>query len=298
MKVLNFFEKFDEQIVLALGFFDSLHKGHIKVINEAKKIANDKNILPVVFTFENNLPVKDSENKGLVFTFNERLKKIEKLDVNTVISAVFTKEFSNISPFEFVKIITDNFKVTNIVCGNDYRFGKGGNADVSFLLNECKKYGVNLHVIDLLKDNDEKISTTTIKTLLSEGKVEDANSLLSEPYTISGVVIKDRQVGRQMDFPTANVKISTDKFKIKNGVYKTHVIINGKKYDGITNYGNRPTFSLDEVLTETHILGFNGDLYGKNITIYFDKFIRELIKFDNIDELKEQIRKDLEKIYD
>ncbi len=298
MKVLNFFKIFDEQIVLALGFFDSLHKGHIQVINEAKKIAKEKKVLPVIFTFENNLPVKDIENKGLVFTFDERLEKIEKLGVNTVISTIFTKKFSNISPVEFIKIITNNFKVVDLVCGNDYHFGKGGTADVSFLLNECKKYGVNLHVVDLLRDSDTKISTTTIKSLLRDGKVEEANNLLSEPYTISGIVVKDRQVGRQMNFPTANVKISTDKYEIKHGVYKTHVILNGKKYDGITNYGNRPTFSLDEILTETYILGFDGDLYGKKITIYFDKFIRELVKFENIEELKEQIRKDLEKIYD
>lgn len=298
MKIFDFNEKYQEREpkVIALGFFDSVHIGHIALIEKAKEVAKQKAFESAVFTFKNDLSKVVKDSNGLIFTYYERLKKLENLHIQSVIFANFTKEFSNLSPEEFIKILSEEFSIKAIVCGVDYKFGKGGLGNVDLLKCICKKYGVEVFVQEEIKSGKERVSTSKIKNLLCSGTIKEANSLLGSPYFIIGKVVKDRQVGKVLGFPTANVKIDGEKAPLKIGVYKTSVILDGKKYSCITNYGARPTFSLDEVLTETYIDGFSGDLYGKEITVYFEEYLRDCVKFDSVDELIKQLEKDLEKI--
>ncbi len=296
MKILDFYKPCSEPIVVALGFFDSIHIGHIAIINKAKEIAEEIGASSSVFTFENDIDKVLNCDKGLVLTYGERLKKLLKLSVDTVIFTSFTKEFSKLSPHAFFETLTANFKVEAIVCGKDYRFGNKGAGDVVLLKELCDNAGIRLFVHDDVSFNFQRISTTRIKELLSVGDIKAANVLLGDCYSISGTVERGRQVGRQMGFPTANVVIPSDKVKIKSGVYKAHVILDGVKYPCITNYGARPTFNLYEALTETYIDGYSGDLYGREITVYFEEYIRDCVKFDSIQDLTEQLQKDLERI--
>ncbi|MBQ7373573.1 MAG: riboflavin biosynthesis protein RibF [Clostridia bacterium] len=292
----DFFKGSNNRIVLALGFFDCIHLGHLQLLEKTKLVAKSLGVYDCVFTFKNDLSTVVRGKNGLVCTFDERREKLEKIKINSMISTVFTKEFSNLLAEDFLKILFDNFLISAIVCGKDYRFGKDGLGDVNLLKKFCDEKGISLFVEDDALYNGEKISTTLIKKLLLNGDLKTANHLLNSPYQISGEVIKDRQVGRKLGFPTANVLIQEEKSPLKIGVYKTFVIIDGVRYNCITNYGARPTFLLEKVLTETYIDGFCGDLYGKNLTVYFTDFIRDCVKFESENQLISQLKEDLEKI--
>ena len=296
MKILDYNKSNDAEVVITLGFFDSIHLGHIELIKKAQEVSKELDASSAVFTFTNDIDKVLGFDGGLVLTYDERLKKLSKLSVEYVISAIFTKEFSELNPEEFFAKLITSVKVKSIVCGEDYRFGCKGLGDVKLLRKLCDKAKIPLFVLSDVTSKSKRISTTRIKELLSCGDIEEANYLLGDNYLISGVVCKGRQVGRQMGFPTANILISSEKFAIKTGVYKTHVILNGNVYNCITNYGGRPTFNLRDVLVETYIDGFEGDLYGKEITVYFDEYMRQCVKFDSVEDLTMQLQKDLEKI--
>lgn len=290
MKIINYGKKDPQRVILLLGYFDCLHKGHIELIKKAKSIQDVKGCKIAMFTFKND----DFSNGGALLLFEERADKAERLGVDEIIAADFSDEFKNTSYRDFFETLTKTLSVETFVCGFDYRFGKNAEGDVSILAELCKEKDIPLFVTPKTEINGEKISTTMIKGLLSEGRVKDADYLLAEPYSITGKVVKGRQVGRQIGFPTANVNVPEKKFRIKNGVYKTHVFIDGTRYDAITNYGARPTFDLDFVLTETFVKGYEGDLYGRHITIFFDDFIRDIEKFYDVEDLKKQLEKDKE----
>lgn len=292
----DFFKGDNTPIVLALGFFDCLHLGHVKLFDETKTLAKTFNVLPCAFTFEDGLISEFKGSTGLVNTYEERIKKFEKLSIKSVISTVFTKEFADMLADDFVNILFTRFNVKAIVCGKDYKFGKGRLGNVDTLKDVCEKNGVILSVVSDVLVNGHKISTTVIKDLLFKGEIVKANELMTFPYEISGRVIKDRQVGRKLGFPTANVLIKKEKAPLKVGVYKTFSIIDGVKYNCITNYGSRPTFGLDGILTETYIDGFSGDLYGKFLTVYFSEYLRDCVRFESQEKLISQLRCDLEKI--
>ena len=137
-----------------------------------------------------------------------------------------------------------------------------------------------------------RISTTLVKSLLKEGKIAEANEILGEPYFMDGVVVEGRQVGRTLGFPTANTEPDKGKFRIKDGVYKTLVVADGKEYEGITNYGARPTFGLTSVTVETYLKNFDGNLYGRKITVKFLAYIRDIVKFSDKNELVKQLQED------
>ena len=164
---------------------------------------------------------------------------------------------------------------------------------VDDLKDFCFLKGIKVDVVSQVIFGGEKVSTSLIKEKLASGQIEQANELLTLPYFITGEVKRDRQVGRKLGFPTANISLNAQKTPLKLGVYHTAVEIDGKRYNCITNFGARPTFGLNEVLTETYIDGFDGDLYGKTLSVYFKKFLRELIKFNSADELIAQLKKDL-----
>ena len=151
-------------------------------------------------------------------------------------------------------------------------------------------------MLPLVKIDGKKISSSDIKTCLKAGEIERANSLLDEPFFVCGEVIKDRQIGRTLSFPTANILYPKDKFPLKIGVYETRVFVDGKEYKAITNYGARPTFGNETVLTETYLDGFSGDLYGKTLTVSFVRYLRDVQKFNGEEALKKQLQEDIRRV--
>ena len=161
-------------------------------------------------------------------------------------------------------------------------------------MQTLKEWGqVCVDAIPLVEVDGEKVSSTRIKQCLQKGAVAEANMLLSQPFFVLGEVFEDRKLGRNIGFPTANICYPEDKFPIKQGVYHTQVEIDGKTYTCVTNYGARPTYNNDKVLTETHVIGFDGNLYGKTLKVEFLRYLRDIQPFESVELLKEQLKKDV-----
>ena len=284
-----------KSIVLALGYFDSVHLGHRSVITEAVNYAKKLNAKSVVVTFEGNLRAfVGGDSSKTVFNVQEREKFIKDLGVDEIYFAPITSEFLSMSGTDFLDHLNEKYSVIRYVSGEDYTFGKFGKGTVKDIERYAKEKGQSIVVVETLGCGGNKISTTAIKSLLTKGDVESVNNLLGRAYSITGKVFEDRKVGTSLGFPTLNIKIESDKHRLKDGVYKGFSIIDGVKYPAVINYGARPTFDLQEKLVEAHLIGFNGLLYGKTVKLNFEKYLRDIIKFSSEEELKEQLKKDVD----
>lgn len=287
----------DNKVVIALGYFDSVHKGHRLVLDTAKRCAKKHGASFVVFTFDGNVKsfFTNQPDKS-IYTSEERLQILNELGVDQVFFAPTTSEFLSLSKQEFLDFLCEKYNVVAYVSGEDYTFGKFGSGNVDYLREYASAHGQEYVVVDTLLSDAEKVSTTRVKSLLSKGDVKGANALLVRHYSVAGRVCHDRKVGKKLGFPTINLHVNKHKFNILDGVYKGHVFIDSVKYDAIINYGARPTFNLDEKLLEAHILDFDGDLYDREITVFFDQFMRNIQKFSSSCELQSQLQTDLQNV--
>ncbi len=279
--------------VVALGFFDSLHQGHQKLLDFACNYAKEGGKTVKVVTFDGNLKgYLTGNDDGCIWTKEEKENKLLNREGLEIFYLPVTKEFLGKSPIEFLDYLNQRLKIENYVCGEDYRFGKNAEGDANTLKKYANRHRQNVDVIPIVEDNGEKISTSKIKTFLATGNVEKANQLLNDYYSVSGIVYEDRQVGREMGFPTANIRVEEGKFPVKDGVYAGRTVIDGKIYKAMINFGTRPTFELNGKLCEAHILDYKGDLYGKTLRVWFIRRIRDVKKFENAKELRRQLKED------
>lgn len=265
--------------VMLLGGFDGLHAGHKTLVERAKRYG-----LPV-----GAMTIVGGKGGDSLYTEEERIEIFSKAQVDFLFELPF-EEIKDYSPEEFAKMLEEKFTPKAFVCGDDFRFGKMAAGTPETLKASTH---VRVEIVELLRRNGEKVSATTIKKHLSLGEIEKANELLGERFFLLGKVVEDRKVGRTLGFPTANIPYTNGKFPLKKGVYQTQSIIDGKTYKGITNYGARPTFADETVITETYFDGFSGDLYGKKIKLEFVRFLREIEKFQSVDALKNRLQQDL-----
>ncbi len=268
--------------VMLLGGFDGLHVGHKQLVARAKTYNLPIGIMTIF---------RGKSEQGL-FTAFEREGIFKSAGIDFVIELPFA-DIQHLSPEAFIRLLMEESSVKAFICGDDFRFGKNaaGNAEtIKRVVQVC------VEIVNLVHIDGEKASSTAIKKHLSDGNVQLANRILGEEFFLVGEVIKDRGIGKTLGFPTANIVYPTDKFPLKQGVYETRVRIDGKTYKAITNYGARPTFDERTVLTETYIDGFDGNLYGKTLQIYFVRFLRENQKFDSVETLKNQLQKDIEEV--
>ena len=284
MLTTNAIGKFDKETgcVLLLGGFDGLHAGHKTLIERAKA-----HRLPIGAT-----TILGGKEELGIFTLQEREQAFFQSGIDFVLPFAF-EEIKDFSAREFIAFLTENFSPKAFVCGDDFRFGKGALGTPETL----KRAGqVCVEIVKLFEVNGKKVSSRQIKSLLKEGEVERANTLLEQPFFLLGRVVGGRQIGRTMDFPTANIAYPNDKFPIKKGVYETRVQVGENTYKAITNFGARPTFDEQEVVTETYIDGFKGDLYGKELKVEFVRFLREIEKFESAAALKTQLERDIRRV--
>ncbi len=281
--------------VLALGYFDSVHIGHKKVISRAKAAAAALGASLGVFTFAGDLPAVFGKGGGTVFTLREREKLLRAAGADFVYAAPCDKTFLSLPKEEFLSFLRERFEVKGFVCGFDYTFGAGGAGDARYLEEYAAARGLFCEVVPALDADGEKVSTTAVKRSLSRGEIERANALLGAPYFVTGRVVKERGVGHRLGFPTVNLYPAAEKFPLKNAVYGGHAFAGGREYRAIVNYGARPTFGLDRPLVEAHLIGFDGDLYGEELEIYFDFFLRDIQKFSSAEELKAQLARDTQR---
>ena len=294
IKTIEYTQSCEEDLVVALGFFDCLHIGHTKLIKSAKLLAFRKNAKCGVFTFDNNpFAILGREDCGQILSFEERLPRLDDLRVEYCIKARFDREFSQLKPLEFLKRLAKNKFIKGVVVGRDYTFGAKGEGDVELLSKWCADNSVELIIEPFAEDDGGKISSTRVRKLLCDGDLEQANIYLGQPYFIIGQVAHGKQRGRNIGFATANIEYPKDKLKIKSGVYYTRVLVDGVWLKAVTNVGEHPTFDDMNFNIESHILFYKNDLYGKKITVRFLQRIRDIKKFTSKEELADRIGKDV-----
>ena len=294
MLIDEFKSKSNKPTILCLGGFDSIHSGHVSLIEHALSLKKTLGGVVAVTLFCYDENILEKKSGGEVFTFSERVSILENLGVDEVIRIDFNEKFSKLTPLEFLNELCDNRPISQVICGSDFKFGVFGSGDVKYLTDYFKSKNVGVAVVPFVLNNSgEKISTTQVKEALAAGDVRKCFTEFKVKYFIEGEVVLGRQDGRKIGFPTANIIPPKDKFPIKSGVYACTVYINGKKYRAISNLGEAPTFGVKKRVLECYIDGFSGDLYGKTLAVYFDDFIRDIQKFDSVEQLKIQLEKDL-----
>lgn len=288
-------QSYDKEIVLALGLFDSVHRGHVRLISEAKKLAAEYGVGLGVFTFKNNPFSFYGRDEKMVFTFEERARIFEELGVDVVVGKTMDYDYAHTSREDFIESIVTNFKIKAVVCGADYTFGYNGSGDVEFLEEYLNKRGIPLKIVPYLcTDNGDKISSKLIRKYLSEGRIRLANQLMGRPYMISGDVVHCFGRGREFGFPTANIMLPEEKAVMHEGVYATTVEVDRYVYNAVTNIGSKPTFNDYSLTIESFLVDYKGNLYEKHVTVYFYGKIRDIKKFKSEKEIRDQIGKDLE----
>ena len=283
--------------VIAIGNFDGLHLGHQKVINEAKKKARKNNLPFGIITFE-PVPVmffNSNIKNHRINSLNQKKLQLKKFKLDFLIIIKFNKKFSSLTAEQFImKIINNKTKCRFLYVSKNFKFGYKRQGNVQILKKYEKQYDFQSIITKPFKKNKKIISSTLIRKKITLGKIMEANKLLNREWSIEGRVIKGQRRGRKIGFPTCNLKLY-DYIIPLLGVYA--VKINGLKFSkkGIANIGFRPTFNGNNLLLETNIFGINKNLYNKEISISFRRFIRREKKFKDLEHLKKQIKIDIKK---
>ena len=280
---------------VALGLFDGVHLGHRAVINAA--LAQKKNGLSsLVFTFEPDCVLrKAGGTQGYIYTKTEKeILLCEQIGVDEIVSPPFER-LCCLSGEEFAdEILCRQLRAAHVCCGNDFRFGKNAACGANELMDFGKRFGFEVEVISPVEYGGSIVSSSRVRELLLKGDITLANELLGFNYFINAEVSNGNHIGRTINFPTINQEFSDGQLIPKFGVYSTLTNVGGKVMPSVTNVGVKPTIEgVRRPLAETHIIGYNGDLYGKNADVCFKSFIRPEMKFASLDELKAQINKDI-----
>ena len=291
---LDISEKFVNP-VLTIGNYDGIHIGHQKIIENVARKAREISGTAMLMTF-NPHPLsvlKPDTYTRLITPLHLKKKLIEASGIEVMLLVPFDAQFQSLTPEMFIKdILVDRLAVKEIVVGYDFKFGKGGAGNVTMLKKLAGTYGFRFETIEAITLDGERVGSNAIRKLIMDGNVEKAAKFLGRPHMIEGTVVKGENRGKWMGFPTINLDTFFELVP-KNGVYVTEVELSGKRKPAVTNIGFNPTFGGKKFLMETHILDFSGNLYGKEVVIYFHKRIRDEMKFSGIDELKERIAKDV-----
>ncbi len=281
--------------VIAIGNFDGIHLGHQKVIRQAKQKAKKNKLCFGLITFE-PVPVMFFNSKiknHRIYSLDQKKNQLKKLKVDFLIIIKFNKLFSSLSAEKFIKkVIFEKIRSRYVFVSKNFKFGKKRKGNIFTLKKHEKIYFFKTIVALPFKKRKQIISSTLIRKKLSIGKVQEANQLLSRPWSVNGKVIKGMQRGRKIGFPTCNLRLN-DYIIPKLGVYSVMIKSERFKKRGIANIGYRPTFNGQNLLLEVNIFGFNKNLYNKEINVSFLKFIRPEKKFKNFIQLKRQIKIDI-----
>jgi riboflavin kinase / FMN adenylyltransferase len=280
--------KLNSNTYIALGSFDGLHKGHISLIEKTRNLAQKNNALSMVYTFKNH-PLTVVNKKAvpkLLMDNDTKLDVLNKLNIDIVCMVEFDEKLMKMLPDAFIYSLVMNYNMAGVVVGFNYRFGHKNAGNSEYLKCLGEKNNFEVYVMDALKINNEVASSSSIRNLIFEGMIEKANTMLFQPFAIKGKVIAGKRLGRTLGFPTANIEPQKGIIYPKCGVYYTNVEINKSLYKSITNVGFNPTVNGNNLSIETYILNFDKDIYNEEIKVVFINRIRDEIKFQSIDELK------------
>jgi len=286
--------------VVTSGTFDGVHLGHQKILRRLQELATRKQGETVLLTYwPHPRLILQPEDKSLrlLTTLSEKVKLLEEMGVDHLIILPFTKELSQMSSEEFIRdILVDKIQTKTLVIGYDHKFGKNREGSFEYLQSHSHLFGFAIEEISRQDVDDLGVSSTKIRTALAQGDIATANKYLGRPYDLSGQVVKGQQIGRSLGFPTANIQIAEDyKLLPRDGAYAVHAEVNSIQYKAILNIGDRPTVDGQKKTIEAHLIDFEGDLYGQELRVYFQEFLREEKKFESLDALKNQLVVDRER---
>ena len=288
-------------VVAATGFFDGVHAGHRAVLQVLKDTARAEGEESAVVTFwphPRNVLQQDASSFRLLNTLEEKKELIHAFGIDRFYVIPFTRDFSQLSTVEFMKeYLVDHFHVDTLVIGYDHRLGRSSTASREELAALAASVGLRTRIVEEVHCGDRKVSSTQIRNALAAGDVRTAAEMLGYRYTLHGVVVSGNMLGRTMGFPTANMALYEPlKTVPADGVYAVEVEVLGRNYGGVCNIGTRPTVGAGNARTiETHILGFNDNIYGLDIRIRFIDRLREERRFFSMEELRMQIECDKDK---
>lgn len=283
--------------VITVGSFDGVHLGHRAVINQLNALAESVQGESVIFTFSPH-PVKvlaPERDFVLLTTIEEKIELFRDAGINHLVLFPFTKEFSTLSYQDFVsQVLIDQLHLHTLLVGYDHTMGRNKEGDFEHLKKLGKKLNFNVVQQTKITLSDTQLSSTTIRNLLTSGKLLEASKLLGYPYLLSGTVVHGQQLGNKLGFPTANILPPDNKFIPGNGVYAITINYEGTFYKGMMNIGVRPTIddTASTPVIEAHLFDFSGDLYGKYIRIHIVRKLRDEYKFESVDALRAQLKKD------
>ncbi len=280
---------------VALGNFDGVHLGHQALIKSMVSYAGERGLTPVVFTFLNH-PMNVITGKQAVKniqTIYEKTEAIEALGVEYLVTAIFDENVMKLPPEDFAALyLRDALNCKTAFCGFNYSFGYKGQGSPALLKLYGEKMGFEVNVLHAVSVDGQTVSSTLIRGFIDKGDMESYLKYTGRLYSIDGKVMKGQHLGTRMGFPTVNLNLSNEMALPANGVYVTKTYVNHKRYDSITNVGNKPTVGTFGKNAETHIFGFSGDLYGQSVRVEFIKMTRPERVFASIDELSAQIQRD------
>jgi riboflavin kinase/FMN adenylyltransferase len=290
----SFNTKLTYKTYIVLGSFDGLHLGHISLIKKAVELSKFNKCKSMVYTFKNHplTIIKPEFVPKLLMTNDVKCLLLESVGVDLVNLVEFSNEFMRYSPIEFITKLVECYNARGIIVGFNYRFGYKNSGDIKLLEQLSKELNFELHIVEPVMHNDEIISSTRIRTLISEGNIKEANEMLITPYFLEGLVVKGKQIGRTIGFPTINLFLEPVILFPKPGIYYTTILIKGKMYKGITDIGTNPTFNGEKISIETYVLHFHEEVYGEKVKLFFVKWMRDEVKFNSREELIAQLELD------
>ncbi|MGB0453852.1 MAG: bifunctional riboflavin kinase/FAD synthetase [Bacteriovoracaceae bacterium] len=283
-----------EEIVITIGNFDGVHIGHQFVIENIKRNLSGNQKLVLMTFLPHPREILSPDSKFLINTYDERRELLQKHNVDYLCEMKFDRNFSTLSPEEFLSdYLFNHSHIKKVYFGHDFKFGADKKGDWNLANDFCSEKGVEFELLKEHRKEDKRISSSLIRDLLIKGKIQEANHFLGREYFVTGKVIKGDGRGRKIGFPTANIDFS-DKLTIPStGVYITKSHVGDMLYYSVTNVGIKPTFqSQDELSIETHVFDFNRDIYGEDFRIHFLSKIRDEVKFSSVNDLISQIDKD------
>ena len=298
MKIYNNVSEFDASIptVVTIGTFDGVHLGHRKIIKRLIDSAKKENLETALLTFypHPRMVLQQSSDLKLINTIAERKMILKETGLEHLIVHPFTLEFSRLTARSYVEdILVKGLNAKKIVIGYDHHFGRNRTADINDLKTFGEEFGFEVDEISKQDIEDVAVSSTKIRTALEEGDLEKANEYLTQPFFLSGEIIRGKGLGRNMGYPTANLKIEeTYKLIPKEGVYVAAAVIDGDKHFGMMNIGTNPTVGGQQQSIETYFFDLDRDLYGKQLQIQVLKRIRSEVKFDGLEALIKAMKAD------
>jgi len=298
VKIYHSIEEFQkiENAVVTTGTFDGVHIGHLRIIDRLKEIAQAVNGETILLTFSPHprMVLFSDNDLKLISTKNEKIALLKQAGIDHLIIHPFSREFSRLSSVEFVRdVLVNKMGTSRLVIGYNHHFGRNREGRFEHLKEYGPMYGFQVEEICAQDVDEVSVSSTKIRKALDEGCITTARQYLTHDFSLTGIIVKGNHLGHSIGFPTANIKVlDPHKLVPANGVYAVRVLIHDQEYKGMLNIGVRPTVDGTEKTIEVHIIGFDKDVYGEELTVLFDSWIRDEQKFDSLNELKTQLQKD------